>query len=288
MGVVYRAIDSQLRRAVAVKQLSEAGRLTQGAHQRLRSEAATMGRINHPNVVPIFDMVTEGGETSLVMEYVEGQTLHQWLREHDLCITEILEMFSQVADGLGAIHKAGVVHCDFKPANVLIGGLIGREGTPKVTDFGLARMRIAAQPSVRSVRRGVPASASRVVFGTPPYMAPEQHAGKELTPATDQYAFCVSLWEALSGTRLFTPEDTSRLAALKRAAEIPPLPFGVPGRVERAIRRGLSADLAQRWDSMAALRDALQPRRRLRDRWRVRWNPESLRLPQLRRGGASG
>jgi serine/threonine protein kinase len=209
MGVVLRAYDPKLQREVALKCLKP-GVLSSDQGERLIREAQAMAKLSHPNVVAIYDVELESERVTLTMEYVEGQTLRKWLADHARSPTEILTCFIEAGRGLTAAHEAGLLHRDFKPANVLV----SRSGTVKVTDFGLARLdeahqNISADPEAvagsleDAIGPSRDSGSSRVltqagdVMGTPAYMAPEQHVGGSMTPAVDQYAFCVSLWQAL-------------------------------------------------------------------------------------------
>ncbi|MEX1364192.1 MAG: serine/threonine-protein kinase, partial [Nannocystaceae bacterium] len=192
MGRVLRAYDPRLQREVALKEVRP-DLLDEAATRRQEAEARAMAMLSHPNVVAVFDVTSwETGAVVLVMEYVPGQTLKQWLRERERPWPEIVERFVAAGRGLQAAHDAGLLHRDFKPSNVLV----SEDGAVKVTDFGLATVDAGASEhrgSIEEILHGEPAGV-RVVRGTLRYMAPEHHAGKVLTPAADQYAFCVALW----------------------------------------------------------------------------------------------
>jgi serine/threonine-protein kinase len=180
MGSVHLAHDRLLDRRVALKRVSLRGSSDGEARGRLLREARALARINHPNVVTVYDVVERDGDVHVAMEVVDGPDLGVWLGQGRRARRAILEIFGQAGLGLAAVHEAGLVHRDFKPANVLI----GRDGRARVTDFGLVADEDA------------PAGA---IAGTPAYMAPEQRAGGVVGDAGDQYAFCVALREALSG-----------------------------------------------------------------------------------------
>jgi tetratricopeptide (TPR) repeat protein len=275
MGRVLRAYDPKLQREVALKVMHGA-RLRDDGGRRLVAEARAMAMLSHPNVVAVYDVEELGDRLVLVMEFVAGQTLSAWLRSEDPRWSEVVACFEAAGRGLAAAHAAGLLHRDFKPSNVLVA-----DGTVKVTDFGLAKIGGSATASApidddvahASDEHGSTPSelgaegltVSGTVLGTPQYMAPEQHRGESLTPAADQYAFCVALWQALCGEPPFPRE---RRLAMKRAGP-PPWPGGsTPRRVAEAIRRGLAADPGDRWPSMNTLLDALtyDPAKR-RNRW---------------------
>ncbi|MEM9459484.1 MAG: tetratricopeptide repeat protein [Myxococcota bacterium] len=281
MGQVFRAHDPQLERAVALKVLHH--HTDDQDRVRLSREAQAMAALNHPNIVPIFDVgtVTISGSKSsmfIAMELVEGQTLDRWChgRRRRRRLDEILAVFRGAGDGLRAAHEAGLVHRDFKPSNVMI----DRNGRARVLDFGLARAMVGAASDTNSAYE-VEQSLSRsvlsdsmtmtgLVVGTPAYMAPEQHAGQELDPRCDQYAFCVTLWEAIYGWRPFGGDDLKALYAAKRAGR--PRVSAMP-RQPRALRRifarGLAADPDARFETMAALLRQLETVRPRPRRWPV-------------------
>ncbi len=238
MGHVLRAYDPKLRREVAVKMV----RLPDPARQRdaVLKEAQAMAKISHPNIVAVFDADVVDEQPFLVMEYVEGGTLGEWLEADSPSESQILGAFRQAGLGLQAAHAAGLVHRDFKPANVLRRA----SGRIQVTDFGIA----------------VEGPVSGVSDGTPAYMAPEQHDGGLADARSDQYAFCVALWEALAGPRPFAGAD---LSEAKRTLTLNEPPDARP--LSRAVRavllRGLAPDPSDRFPSMVALGSALQATR---------------------------
>jgi tetratricopeptide (TPR) repeat protein/predicted Ser/Thr protein kinase len=254
MGVVYAAFDHELAREVAVKLLG-----LRATAARLRREAQALARLTHPNVVRVYDVGEHAGRTFIAMELVEGENLREWLRTpHPL--DEILAVLLQAGRGLAAAHAAGLVHRDFKPDNVLL----ARTGGVLVGDFGLARSAEAeaeAEAPLDDAPRETimpelgALTATGAIVGTPAYMAPEQAAG-EATPASDQYAFCVTAWEACFGQR------PNAGAPQRKPGE-----RAVPMRIERVLRRGLAPQPEARFESMNALLAALAPRPRRRWPW---------------------
>src|SRR5262245_57430928 len=183
VGVVYAAFDPELNRKVAIKLLrAHGGRPGRRAEleERLVKEARAMAQLSHPNVVAVFEIGRFRDRVFLAMELVEGQTLHDWRCERPRGWRKIVEMFAAAGQGLAAAHAAGLVHRDFKPANVLV----GRDGRVRVTDFGLAQ-------------DDTPASASSPIAGTPCFMAPEQLRGDPADQRSVQFSFCVTLFMAL-------------------------------------------------------------------------------------------
>ncbi len=267
MGVVYEAIDPVLRRRVAIKVLhrtSVHGR----AEARLVREARAMACLSHPNVVQVYDAGQADGRVFIAMELVEGTTLRRWLRERARSAREIAAMFAAAARGLAAAHSRGIVHRDFKPDNVLV----GRDGRPRVVDFGLALYRDEAShlhdvATISASRSGPPLRATRTgwAIGTPLYMSPEQFVGRSVTAASDQFSLCVALYEALFGRRPFAGDSLEALAESVTTGR-PKIPRrrDVPAGLRHVIARGLAVDPSARFASATALADALDERARRR------------------------
>ncbi|HEV8578444.1 MAG TPA: serine/threonine-protein kinase [Thermoanaerobaculia bacterium] len=261
MGVVYSAYDPELDRKVALKLLrpdrgsssGEAGRL------RLLREAQAIARLSHPNVIAVYDTGSLGDQVFVAMEFVEGWTLRQWLEEKRPAWREVLARFVLAGRGLAAAHAAGLVHRDFKPDNVLL----GKDGRVRVVDFGLARpvekLEAAAEGgdplSGSGGILGSPLTEGGVALGTPAYMAPEQLRGASADARSDQFSFCVSLYEALYGERPFPGTTTGEMLAAVKGGTVREEPAGVrvPGRLRTALLRGLSADPGQRYPSIEKL-----------------------------------
>lgn len=267
MGSVYRAVDPSLEREVAVKVLKQS--VLRDADDEARSslvrEAKALARLSHPNVVAVYEVGEYQGGFFIAMERVDGQDLHSWLARDDVDRAEALSRLLSAGWGLQAAHEAGLVHRDFKPGNVLVS-----ERETKVTDFGLARPASESSLMLSSNSGSIDTAGTQggTVVGTPSYMSPEQHRGEPLEAASDQYSFCVALYEALAGKRPFVGHRGRKLLRAKLGGP-PPLPneAGVPKHVERALRRGLSASAHERFPSMAALlreleRDPAARRRR--------------------------
>src|SRR5262245_37690244 len=206
MGVVYAAYDPELDRRVALKLLHAGGSVE--ARKRLLREAQAMARLAHPNVIAVHDVGTWGDEVFVAMEFVEGPTLAERVRDEEPGWREVLDLYLQAGEGLAAAHVAGIVHRDFKPQNALV----GRDGRVRVLDFGLARGTGALPP--REAEEGpdsgaapgllvTPLTRSGSRMGTPAYMSPEQFEGLPADELSDQFSFCVALYEALYGERPF-------------------------------------------------------------------------------------
>lgn len=268
MGSVYLSNDARLNRRVAIKlldhDLSDASAL-----RRLRAEARSMARLQHPNVVEVLDVGQSPHGPFVAMQYVDGGDLRTWLSGGDHTDAQILGRLLDAGRGLAAAHDSGVVHRDFKPANILV----GRSGDVRVADFGLAVLRSPGPPATspglapdaRATTSRTATKTEHGAAGTPAYMAPEQLCGGVVGPAADQFAFCVTVYEALAGRRPF-PQTTvaARLEAIASRA-IDPLPKRVAAHVGRALWRGLSTAPDERFAGMHDLLSALaQPRRRAR------------------------
>jgi serine/threonine protein kinase len=228
MAVVHRGIDEELGRAVAVKQL--AAHLAGDAELRARflREARLAAALNHPNVVSVYDLGERDGLPFIVMEFVEGETLADLLaRERRIAPRRAVELALQACAGLEHAHRAGLVHRDVKPANLLL----RYDGTVKIADFGIAR---AVDASTLLTQAGT-------ILGTAAYLAPEQAEGGRVTPATDVYALGAVLYEALSGRLPYGAASLSELVRRRRGGWIDPLD-GVPPALERAVRHALASD----------------------------------------------
>ncbi len=261
MGVVYAAYDEKLDRKIAIKVLHEAAVKDGAQRTRVLREAQAMAQVSHPNVVHAYEVGEVDGQVFLAMEYVEGTTLTQWQRSPDRSWQAILQIYREAGQGLLAAHRVGLVHRDFKPENVLV----GQDGRPRVADFGLAysagRRELSATPGSSAAPRLLesPLTAEGGLAGTPAYMSPEQHRGEEVDPRSDQFSFCAALYESLYGHRPFSGSTVAELAANTIGGKLLPPPGGspVPQEIHRALVRGLSADPALRFPSMAELLLAL-------------------------------
>jgi serine/threonine-protein kinase len=298
MGEVFSAYDPELDRRVAVKLLRTTSEPA-SARARLVREARALGKLSHPNVVQVHDVGEHGGDVFVAMELVDGQPLDAWCRDAPRPgWREVLAAYLDAARGLSAAHAQGLVHRDVKPSNILR----GKDGRVRVADFGLAVGSDEAPPGGEAASLPehaggaegedqtlplgdtAPApigneetrlTATGAVVGTPLYMAPEQQARGQATPASDQYSLCAALHEGLYGVRPFAGAGATTLGgllALKQAGvpASPPAGSPVPSWVYRAVARGLAADPADRHASLTALVAALgeDPEARRRSRGR--------------------
>jgi tetratricopeptide (TPR) repeat protein len=292
MGVVYAAFDPELDRRVALKLVlaSEIGTGSSQGRTRLLREAQAMAKLTHPNVITVHDVGMMGDRVFVAMEYVHGTTFGEW-HKRDTPWAERVRLYLDAAAGLRAAHQAGLVHRDFKPDNVML----GEDGRVRVMDFGIAHagrgpaerpgttepeseFEAATQDRARpdspdpGVTEAVDGNGARLtrtgaVLGTPAYMSPEQHLGAPTDPRSDQFSWCVSLWEALFGERPFAGNTLAQIALSVSEGTIrePPKDARVPLAVRRVLQRGLAAKPEERWPDMGALMvpltRAIAPRR---------------------------
>ena len=260
MGVVYLAEDPILGRKVAIKLLRAEGARSATAQARLQREARALASLSHPNVVVVYEVGMHEGQLYLVMEHVAGQTLREWTRAHAKDWRAIVAQYRAAGEGLAAAHRAGIIHRDFKPDNVLV----DEDGRSRVLDFGLAAS--GAEPGSGGEVEvswqeldGADLTKTGTILGTPSYMAPEQFLGLPVDARSDQFSFCVALWRALFEQR---PFEGNSLVELRRAViagrrRQPPARTRVPRSIIAALARGLSPDPAHRFPAMPELLQAL-------------------------------
>jgi len=253
MATIWRAVDEQLDREVAVKLLRPQFSADPGFAARFKQEARSAGGLSHPNIVGVYDYGTDGadGDQYIVMELIDGNDLSTILRDRgSLSTTDAVRVAIGVAAALEVAHRKGIVHRDVKPGNILITDA----GDVKVTDFGIARAVSEASMTVTGT-----------TLGSVHYFSPEQARGDEVTGASDVYALAIVLFEMLTGRRPFEG-DSAAAVALKRLNEDAPTPTAVghplPPGLEAIVMRALSRDPAQRFPDAGAFAEALRVWRR--------------------------
>jgi serine/threonine protein kinase len=263
MGVVHAAFDLDLERWIALKMLRRSS-ATHEATARLVREARAMARVVHPNVVAVCEVGTHGDCGFVAMELIQGETLAEWLGTSKRPPATLVDAFLAAGRGIAAAHAAGIVHRDFKPRNVLR----AHDGRIVIADFGLAH-KVDTAPELPelsgTLSRHVlhaPCSQPKLtatgsLLGTPSYMAPEQWIGGAVTPATDQFAYCVALWEALAGKRPYCGPGLDDLRDQVTRGPLAVDASCIPRRIRGLLLRGLDPDPAQRWPSMDALLEQL-------------------------------
>ncbi|PRQ07830.1 Serine/threonine-protein kinase StkP [Enhygromyxa salina] len=291
MGEVHLAHDRRLERQVALKVVRASSTVDPAMLQaRLEREALALARVDHQNVIKIHDVGSHAGQTYFTMQFVPGPTLREWQREPTRGRAELLDAYLQAARGLAAAHAVGVVHRDFKPDNVIVGA----DGLVRVLDFGIAAALRTELSPVAALERsrefeptltqaptradqaaGATLDAGRststldtaraqlpqmtragTLLGTLPYMSSEQLEGRSADARSDQFGFCVAMWEALTGARPFEGRTVSSLQAGMKAG--PSGAEALPRWLRPLLIRGLAGDPGDRWPSMNALIDALE------------------------------
>jgi serine/threonine protein kinase/Tol biopolymer transport system component len=254
MGEVYKARDPRLNRTVAIKVLPSHVAADPHRRKRFLREARAASALDHPNIVAVHDIVSEGGRDGLVMDYVDGETLEAWLRRKRLSINEALGYAEQIADALLAAHAAGIVHRDIKPSNIMV----TEDGRVKVLDFGLAKQRAATADAMHTPLRTALTEASAlsqagIIVGTLAYMSPEQAKAQEADARSDIFSFGTVLYEMITGQPAFHRESRIETVAAvlnqdpKPADEIVPR---LPEELGKILRDCLQKDPVRRFQHM--------------------------------------
>jgi serine/threonine protein kinase len=274
MGEVYRARDTRLNRDVAIKVLREDDAASVESRSRFEREARAIAALNHPNIVAVYDFGVDAGQQYIVSELVEGESLRALLTGKPVPIRKLLDIATQVADGLAAAHAAGVVHRDLKPENIML----ARDGRVKILDFGLARQGKVAGPSSGGDGKSPDPTATfasagddsenlteaGTVLGTASYMSPEQALGRLTDFRSDQFSFGLILHEMASGKRAFAKASKVEAMAAIVREEAPPMDEKVPPPLRWIVDRCLAKEPEQRYEST---RDLFRELRNLRDHY---------------------
>jgi eukaryotic-like serine/threonine-protein kinase len=252
MGVVYRALDTRLGRAVALKVLLPGLASDEERRNRFAREAKAASALNHPNIITIFDIDQIDGEDFIAMEYIEGQTLGDLISHGELAVSDALNYAMQIAQALVAAHSAGIIHRDIKPANIMIASSPARQRQVKMLDFGLAKLSESSLPGDVTAENTMKGS----ILGTAAYMSPEQAEGKTIDFRSDIFSFGSVLYEMFSRRRAFAGD--SSLAILSAVLHQNPAPLqGVPANLQNIVDRCLKKDPGLRYQSTADLQIAL-------------------------------
>lgn len=237
MAVIYHARDLNLQREVAIKVLHDSLIQDPAFQARFLQEARLAANLAHPNIVTIFDFGHDSGRYYLVMEYITGTDLKQLILQRvRLPVHEALELMIQICAGVGYAHRAGLIHCDLKPQNVLV----GTDGRAKITDFGISRALATIRPDEHS----------DTIWGSPLYLAPEQATGDPLSPATDVYSLGVTLFEMLTGIPPFNANDSQTLFELHQTQPPPSIRLHEPSistPLEQVLLKVLSKEPSARY-----------------------------------------
>lgn len=307
MGVVYEAFDPDLDRRLAIKLMrtapaegSQSTQASEGDRARMLAEARALAKIAHPNVITIYDVGIFDDQVFMAMELVDGQTLRDWVSAEQPTLETVLEHMLAAGQGLAAVHRSGLIHRDFKPDNVLV----GRDGRVCIADFGLAGGSVYASPGGQQPSSGAQVEleglsqlsvhekssvlastqtqatiALGIRSGTPSYMAPEMHGGFACDALSDQFAYCVSLFELLVGHRPFKADSAAEFIEQVQAREFRGRKqtwAQLPAWLRTLIVRGLSAQPGQRHASFEELLVTIAqrleaPQRRRRQLQQTSW-----------------
>ena len=257
MGEVYRARDTRLRREVALKVLPADVAGDAARRARFEQEAHAAAALNHPNILGIHDIGTDGAVFYMATELVNGETLAAVIERGPVPIRVLLDIAAQIADGMASAHAAGIVHRDLKPANIMVAA----DGRVKILDFGLAKQtaRTAVQGDETIL---VDQTEPGMIVGTVSYMSPEQARGKPADYRSDQFSFGLVLYEMSTGKKAFARDESVQTMAAIISEEPPPIEVQLPAPLRWVIDRCLAKDAASRYESS---RDLARELRNIRD-----------------------
>lgn len=292
MGEIYKALDTRLNRTVAIKVLPSAKSGDPERRRRFLQEAQAASGLNHPSIITIHDVISEGDTEFMVMEYVQGKTLNDLIPKGGLRVPLLIKYALQMADALSTAHAAGIVHRDLKPANAMVTDA----GLVKVLDFGLAKLTDrSAVPETgddrtRTIANVAPMTVEGSILGTVSYMSPEQAQGKKVDTRSDIFSFGAVLYEMATGVRAFEGESSlSTLSAILRdeakpMSEVAP---DVPPQLEHIIQHCLRKMPDDRWQSMKDIQAALSTLKRESDSGSLYTTRMTAPLPAPSKGPGS-
>jgi len=270
MGEIYKALDTRLNRTVAIKVLPSAKSGDPDRRRRFLQEAQAASGLNHPSIITIHDVISEGDTEFMVMEYVQGKTLNDLIPKGGLRVPLLIKYALQMADALSTAHAAGIVHRDLKPANAMV----TESGLVKILDFGLAKLTDrgpvpdTGDDRTRTIANVAPMTVEGSILGTVSYMSPEQAQGKKVDTRSDIFSFGAVLYEMATGVRAFEGESSlSTLSAILRdeAKPMSTVAPDVPPQLETVIQRCLRKMPDDRWQSMKDVQGALSALKRESD-----------------------
>ena len=270
MGEIYKALDTRLNRTVAIKVLPSAKSGDPDRRRRFLQEAQAASGLNHPSIITIHDVISEGDTEFMVMEYVQGKTLNDLIPKGGLRVPLLIKYALQMADALSTAHAAGIVHRDLKPANAMVTD----SGLVKILDFGLAKLTDrgpvpdTGDDRTRTIANVAPMTVEGSILGTVSYMSPEQAQGKKVDTRSDIFSFGAVLYEMATGVRAFEGESSlSTLSAILRdeAKPMSTVAPDVPAQLETVIQRCLRKNPDDRWQSMKEVQTALSALKRESD-----------------------
>jgi serine/threonine-protein kinase len=259
MGEIYKAQDTRLNRFVAIKVLSGGTSGDPERRRRFVQEAQAASALNHPNIITIYDVLSQDGMDLMVMEYIAGATLDALIPKEGMPVGKTLDCAVQMASALQAAHAAGIVHRDLKPGNVMVTGT----GLVKILDFGLAKLTappIMVEENDATLPLSAPMTVEGSILGTVSYMSPEQADARPVDARSDIFTFGVVLYEMLTGRKAFAAGSTvSTLSAILRDDPKPMAEIveGVPAELDQIVHRAMRKDPSQRWQSMKEMRTEL-------------------------------
>ena len=260
MGVVFKALDSRLERAVALKFLPENVAQQSQALERFRREARAASALNHPGICTIYDIGEQDGRAFIAMEFIDGETLRDHIHGKPLPVEELLELGIEIAEALDAAHAEGIIHRDIKPANIFV----NKRGRAKVLDFGLAKLvpkGVATGDADSGGESTGSTSIAGLISGTPSYMSPEQVRGDDLDARTDIFSLGLVLYEMATGRQAFAGGTGGAIieAVLTRPpVSVRTINFDIPPALEGIIDKALHKDRDQRYQHAAEMLADLQ------------------------------